>query len=224
MKNKFNKKLIFTGLSIALLAGCTSMKQENVLTGETTFTESAKFATLGATSGAALGGIAGAPGALIGAAVGGSVGGYYGFTLDLAAEELAEEIEKMGVEVRDKDGVIHITIQDTMLFEVGEHSLNKKSLEMLNHITETIGKVEEDFFVKVSGHTDNTGEFKFNISLSEMRAKEVAFYLYNNGIGAKSIDYRGFADLKPLVENNSDENKAKNRRVEIQIIPNAVAY
>lgn len=224
MKKNFKKSLVVLAMGTVFLSGCSSMKKENVLTGETSFTESAKWSTLGATSGAAVGGIGGAAGALIGAAVGGAVGGYYGFSLDLAAEELSDEIEQMGVEVYDNDGAIHIIVQDTMLFDVGDHEITKESSDILNHVAKTIGKVEEDFIVKVSGHTDNTGDFKFNVSLSEQRAKAVAQYLYHNNIGAKAIDYRGFADLKPLVENSSEENKARNRRVEIEILPNLVTY
>lgn len=224
MKKNFKKSLMVLALGTVFLSGCSSMKKENVLTGEKSFTESAKWSTLGATSGAAVGGIGGAAGALVGAAVGGAVGGYYGFSLDLAAEELSDEIEQMGVEVHDNDGAIHIIIQDAMLFDVGEHKLTKESSEILKEIATTIGKVEQDFIIKVSGHTDNTGDFKFNVSLSEQRAKVVAKYLHRNGIGAKAIDYRGFANLKPLFDNDTEEHKAQNRRVEIEILPNLIAY
>lgn len=224
MKKSFNKSLMVLALGVAFLSGCSSMKKDDLLTGEKGFTDSAKWATLGATSGAAVGGIGGAAGALVGAAVGGAVGGYYGFTLDLAAEELSDDIEQMGVSVNDVDGVIQITVQDTMLFDVSDDRLTQQSKNILGTIAETIGRVDQEFIVKVSGHTDDTGDFKFNVTLSEDRAKVVAKYLYDHGIGAKAIDYRGFAHLKPLVDNVDDESRAKNRRVEIQILPNMVAY
>lgn len=211
-------------LGTLVLSGCSSMKDSNKLTGETEFNETTKWATIGATGGAAIGGLGGVPGAAVGAAIGAFSGGYYGSGLDLVKEEIEESFEQYGVDVKDVDGVIFITVQDTLLFEKSEYKLDKKNTEILDKLVEIMSKTDDDYFLKVSGHTDTTGKRDYNISLSESRAKEVAFYLFDKGMKAQSIDYKGYAGMMPIASNDTIEGRQENRRVEIQIIPNVVKY
>ena len=72
--------------------------------------------------------------------------------------------------------------------------------------------------IEISGHTDNVGDSKHNMVLSENRAKSVCDFLTNNGIEKSRLTYKGFGDTKPIKQNNTDENRAKNRRTEFKII------
>jgi outer membrane protein OmpA-like peptidoglycan-associated protein len=70
--------------------------------------------------------------------------------------------------------------------------------------------------VEIGGHTDNVGKSDYNLALSGKRAEAVRAWLIAHGIAASRLTSHGYGDTQPLVPNNSDENRAKNRRVEIK--------
>jgi len=72
-------------------------------------------------------------------------------------------------------------------------------------------------FIKISGHTDKTGNEDQNKTLSEARAKAVADYLISKGIDKLRINYIGYGSTKPIATNDTDEGKQQNRRVEFVI-------
>ena len=80
-------------------------------------------------------------------------------------------------------------------------------------------KMNPTLNIEFGGHTDNTGDKGINKTLSTNRAKAVYDYvLQKGGITASRISYKGYADSKPKVPNDSPENKAINRRTELKII------
>lgn len=77
--------------------------------------------------------------------------------------------------------------------------------------------------IRVEGHTDNVPIkviYPTNWELSTARASTVVRYMIKNGIDKNKMVAVGYADTKPLVLNNSNKNRAKNRRVEITIVEN----
>lgn len=114
--------------------------------------------------------------------------------------------------------------------EVGEaYKINNinfatNSFELNNKITlvltEFIEFLNENPTVKVAihGHTDNVGDPKENMLLSENRAKAVYNYLIIEDIDASRLSFKGFGETKPIAKNNSEEGKAKNRRTEFVIV------
>jgi OmpA-OmpF porin, OOP family len=87
---------------------------------------------------------------------------------------------------------------------------SKTQLDDLVKIMKAFPQVD----IKVDGHTDNVGNAKSNLSLSEARARAVKSYLSSHGIGEKQIATAGFGSSKPVADNATDEGKAKNRRIE----------
>lgn len=69
--------------------------------------------------------------------------------------------------------------------------------------------------LSIEGHTDNVGNAESNLKLSKDRANTVMFALAGKGIDIARLKAEGFGDTKPMVANDTDENKAKNRRVEL---------
>ncbi|MND55324.1 putative lipoprotein YiaD precursor [compost metagenome] len=69
----------------------------------------------------------------------------------------------------------------------------------------------------IQGHTDDTGNDDYNLSLSYKRAEEVKHFLSLNGIEEKRMNAYGVGDTQPVASNNNEEGKAKNRRVVIWI-------
>lgn len=75
-----------------------------------------------------------------------------------------------------------------------------------------------DFRVQLFGHTDDRGNDRYNLKLSEARAKNVAEYLASVGVKMQRIDYFGYGKTKPLRDGKSEEARTINRRVEIRFI------
>jgi outer membrane protein OmpA-like peptidoglycan-associated protein len=68
------------------------------------------------------------------------------------------------------------------------------------------------------GHTDNIGADDYNYNLSVSRAKAVVDWLIENGIDSKRLKSEGYGSKMPIVDNNTDSNRAINRRVEFKIL------
>jgi len=71
--------------------------------------------------------------------------------------------------------------------------------------------------LEIYGYTDNVGSDNFNLALSQKRAKSVSDYLINKGIAKSRLTTKALGNSNPVVTNDSDSNKAKNRRVELKI-------
>ena len=71
--------------------------------------------------------------------------------------------------------------------------------------------------VILAGHTDSDGNDQDNMVLSENRAQAVVDWLVEKGISSSRLSFKGYGETKPIVDNSSKENKAKNRRTELTI-------
>lgn len=101
-------------------------------------------------------------------------------------------------------------------FEVGKDIIRPISFKQLNEVVKILNDYA-DYTLIIDGHTDNTGKADKNQILSDKRAAAVKNYFIKKGIDAGRMIATGFGDTKPLVENNSVPNKAKNRRVELNM-------
>ena len=71
--------------------------------------------------------------------------------------------------------------------------------------------------VEIAGHTDNVGDPRLNMALSENRAKVVATYLIRRGISESRVDTKGYGGTQPVADNTLERDRLKNRRVAITI-------
>ncbi len=96
---------------------------------------------------------------------------------------------------------------------------NKADIKPAGHpiLQEVISvlKKNPDLKVEIQGHTDSRGSDAFNQALSEKRAQSVLNYLVNAGIDARRLTAKGYGESKPAAPNDSDQNMAKNRRVQL---------
>ena len=74
-----------------------------------------------------------------------------------------------------------------------------------------------DMRLRIEGHTDNVGGDSMNIELSKARSTSVKLFLTDRGVDAKSIMTFYYGEQKPIVTNDTEEGRAKNRRVELTI-------
>jgi len=95
--------------------------------------------------------------------------------------------------------------------------LKNESKYELNKLVDFLKK-NSTLKIELDGHTDNVGDKKANLVLSQNRAKAVCDYLIANGIAKERLTYKGFGDTMPVVLNDSDEHRQMNRRTEFKVI------
>lgn len=132
-----------------------------------------------------------------------------------------EEQEQSGLEVKNDALGARITLAAATFFPSGSSKIKKSAVETLDKVAEIL-KLTGNRRIVIEGHTDDapiaTTEFPSNWELASARASSVIRYLIKyQGLEAKRMAALSYADQKPLVPNNSEENRVKNRRIEILI-------
>ena len=127
--------------------------------------------------------------------------------------------EQINVEVGD--GYVLLTFEDSILFDTGKADIKPEAIDPLNLVIDELNKYPE-YNVEIVGYTDtdpiNTVQFPNNWYLSSARAINVGTYLIDEGgIDPARISAVGKGEYFPVAPNDTPENKAKNRRVEIYI-------
>lgn len=107
-----------------------------------------------------------------------------------------------------------IFVLDEVLFELNSARFNEAFIFRLDSLVQLL-KEHRNLKADISGHTDNTGDASYNLILSRDRAAAVATYLINNNISRDRISHKGLGSTKPIADNNTNEGRRKNRRVEI---------
>ena len=107
-------------------------------------------------------------------------------------------------------------IFDNLNFEFGKAEIKKDSFPYLDKLADTMLK-SKNWTLEIQGHTDDKGTEDYNLKLSQNRADAVKNYLVSKGVVADTITANGFGETKPIVANDSDANREKNRRVEFKI-------
>lgn len=110
------------------------------------------------------------------------------------------------------------TIQlNNILFERGTANMLPSSEPDLTRVLEILKK-NPSLEIEVSGHTDNRGDRKLNLELSQQRADTVKAYLLDNGIDAERVQSKGYGSSKPIASNKQEKTRKLNRRVEFTIL------
>ncbi|NND15755.1 MAG: OmpA family protein, partial [Eudoraea sp.] len=114
---------------------------------------------------------------------------------------------------------MRLNLDSKVLFATGKSELKAQGIDALKKLAESISVLKRGNVI-VEGHTDDVGSDETNQKLSLARAKSVSAELKKllPGSAFRWKD-KGLGESKPLVENNSDENRAKNRRVEVLVTP-----
>jgi len=103
-----------------------------------------------------------------------------------------------------------------VLFDKESAVLPSQSIDLVRKLGQTFKKYPK-LTIMVEGYTDNKGDPKFNLDLSGKRAKAVADELFRSGVSQKQVHYEGFGDSNPVAPNDTEENRMKNRRVNIRL-------
>lgn len=136
------------------------------------------------------------------------------------AESLHDQIVAGQMEIETRGRMIILRIRENGSFKLGSIELADQYYDVLDEIREVL--IEKPGRISVEGHTDNlpirSARFRSNWDLSSLRAVTVAQELMRgNQVSERRFQVAGFSDTKPLVANDSPQNRARNRRVEIVI-------
>jgi OOP family OmpA-OmpF porin len=101
-----------------------------------------------------------------------------------------------------------------VLFDFDSAEIKSEAYPMLDEASDILKK-NPKLNVEIDGHTDSTGPAAYNMTLSERRANAVMEYFISKGVDAKRLTIKGFGLTKPAASNDTEEGRAKNRRVEL---------
>lgn len=216
----------FTAGSLAALialGGCANMNEVERGT--------AKGAGIGAGVGAVLGAATGpgggrraATGAAIGGAAGAVIGNIWSSRMEQQKRAMEQATQGTGVQVtQTPDNRLKLDIPTDISFDLNRAAIKPNFQPILDKFAATL--VENPYSkVTIIGHTDNTGSDAINNPLSVNRAANTRDYLAARGVASNRISIDGRGSREPLVANDTEANRARNRRVEIFVAePQATA-
>jgi outer membrane protein OmpA-like peptidoglycan-associated protein/Tol biopolymer transport system component len=139
-------------------------------------------------------------------------------TLDLTNVESGDEVATADVSMQLMKLEVNAKLElKEILFESNSFQLSEISYIELERVIKLM-KENPDLRVEISAHTDDVGSDQYNLSLSDKRAQSVVDYLIDNQVSPERFTAKGYGESQPLVPNDSEENKAKNRRVELKVL------
>lgn len=109
------------------------------------------------------------------------------------------------------------TVLNNIFFEYNKFEINEKSFSELDDVVQFL-RDNPTVTVEISGHTDNVGNESYNEQLSQKRAQSVVNYISSKGIAERRLTRVGYGSKKPLRENDTEENRQVNRRIEFRIL------
>ena len=119
----------------------------------------------------------------------------------------------------DKEG-IKVIFQSPVVFDLAKAELKPEIISVLSEVAKVIKDMPNE--VVVEGHTDDkpvtSGEFRSNWELSAARAFSVINYFIEQGVDPRRLSAIGYGEYRPLYPNDTEEHRAYNRRIEIDIV------
>ena len=194
-----------------------------IFTGCSSWNKTQKGAVVGTAAGGAAGAVIGrasgntALGAIIGAAVGGASGAVIGRQMDKQAEEIEKTVPDAKVE-RVGEGIV-VEFNSSVLFGFDKSNLSEDAKANLDKLVVVLNSYA-DTNIEIQGHTDSKGSEAYNQDLSVQRTRKVSYYLTDKGIKTDRLTVKGFGESLPKYENDTENGRAQNRRVEFLITAN----
>ena len=112
----------------------------------------------------------------------------------------------------------HIEISEKVQFAYNDSKILSASDDLLNDVATVMKQHPEVKKIRIEGHASSEGNDKYNKDLSDRRAKAVMDFLVNVGVDEARMEAIGFGEERPIADNESEEGREKNRRVEFNIV------
>lgn len=145
--------------------------------------------------------------------VGQKPGAYIGHKMDKLASELDKELDYSDLLRAGEGLILEFTNSSEIYFDSGKTTLNTSSKNALLKIIDRL-KNYPGINIIVETHTDSSGDDEVNMKLTEERVNSIKTYLLENGLSHERIKTKAFGDYQPRYNNESEQNRKKNRRVE----------
>jgi outer membrane protein OmpA-like peptidoglycan-associated protein len=144
--------------------------------------------------------------------------GYLFYSQNINLKETTTETKPYEIEVLLEPIAANSKITlNNVFFDFDKNELKQESFVELDKLADLLKK-NPTVKIEISGHTDNKGDKKYNLALSQKRAESVVNYLVQKGIAAARLVAKGYGDTMPIAPNDTEENKAKNRRTEVKVL------
>ncbi|HEX5684955.1 MAG TPA: OmpA family protein [Ideonella sp.] len=204
----FNPHLSWIVAAALLTTGCSNMGEREKGT--------AVGAGVGAAAGALIssgtGGKAGT-GAVVGGALGAVAGNLWSKRMEDKRKAMEKATQGTGVTVdRTADNQLKVNVPSDISFDTGRADIRPELRPVLDQFAQGL---DHSMNVRVVGHTDSTGSDAVNDPLSVDRARSVRQYLESRGVSGQRVEISGEGSRQPIADNNTNEGRARNRRVEI---------
>ncbi len=140
-------------------------------------------------------------------------------------EAMKAELNSRQVQLKELEGKLTLTMVESILFDSGKADVKPEGLETLKKVAEVLAKTAGQEII-VAGYTDNVGisgrlakTYPTNWELSAARAISVVKILVADGVDPGLLSAAGFGEYRPVAANDTPEGRAKNRRMEIILMP-----
>ena len=153
-------------------------------------------------------------------------GSYVGsFNIEVFAKETAFSAKEGSPTTEDKAVVSAMTCQsqfesllskDKIRFGYGSVEISSGSFPLLDSLIVVMAECP-DANVIIGGYSDSVGSDKFNLKLSDKRAKKVKQYLVQKGVSSDKLTAIGYGEASPIADNNTEDGREQNRRIEFNI-------
>ena len=148
------------------------------------------------------------------------IGGLIGYSLDEQAAALEKALgPDSGVLITNTGDRLIVTLPQDILFATNSSEITPAMRQDLQALARNLLDYP-DSNVQVIGHTDSVGTAEYNLDLSGERAVTVRNVLQQGGVPAYRLQAVGQGETQPVATNQTDAGRARNRRVEIIIVPN----
>lgn len=117
---------------------------------------------------------------------------------------------------RCQDGLNEALATQPIVFATGRSDIADRSVALMDRLVELV-KSCPGTRVEIGGHTDDQGQEQKNLALSQARAESVMEYFVRNGVKLGRLSAVGYGESQPLVDNNTAEDRARNRRIELRL-------
>jgi outer membrane protein OmpA-like peptidoglycan-associated protein len=146
-----------------------------------------------------------------------TIGAYYslGKCCKKGEKAIKPEISKAPVVSEETKKIFEQALQGVQ-FETGKDVIKAESFPILDNVV-SVMKNNPEYKLEINGHTDNQGDAKMNLDLSNRRANAVKKYLTEKGVAENRMKAQGFGQTMPVADNTTAEGRAKNRRVEFKV-------
>jgi chemotaxis protein MotB len=140
-------------------------------------------------------------------------------------EKMKNEISQGQVTISELKGKLTVNMVDAILFDSGKAEVKPEGLAILQKVIDIL-KTVTDKVIRIEGHTDNVQisgalarKYLSNWELSSARAINVTRYLQQQGIDPSLLSAVAYGQFHPVAQNDAEEGRAKNRRIEIVLVP-----